>query len=241
MKNFTLITKTTLAFVFTFVLFGMQNHSFAAGIELKDGTAIRLKQMQTITSADARAGQLVSFEVLEDVRVGNTTVINQGTLVVATVVEAKSKKIFGRKGQLSIRFDYVKAIDGSQVPLRSATGKILQINQQLQTAGKREGIVSGLVKTAAFVGGSSVMPIAVVSNLILKKGKDVGAAQGQLIDVYVDGGAVVKIQNQFSIPKLTPTYIGGSTVTKVQKQIRVPKLTPKRSNPPARRIVRRNR
>jgi hypothetical protein len=241
MKNLTPITRTTLAFVFTFVLFGMQNHSFAAGIELKDGTAIRLKQMQTITSADARAGQLVSFEVLEDVRVGNTTVINQGTLVVATIVEAKSKKIFGRKGKLSLRFDYVQAVDGSRVPLRSAMGKILAITQSVQTTEKGQGMVSSLVSTAAFVAGSTVMPYAAVSNLLLKKGKDVGAAQGQLVDAYVEGTAVIKIQNKIINPKLSPTSIGGLKVVNGQNQISVPKLTTKRSSPPARRNVRRNR
>ncbi len=98
MKNLTLITKTAFAFIFTFVLLGMQNQSFAADIELKDGTPVRLKQMQTITSADARPEQLVSFEVLEDVKIGSTTVINQGTLVLATVVVAAAALMMRRMG-----------------------------------------------------------------------------------------------------------------------------------------------
>jgi hypothetical protein len=47
-------------------------------------------------------------------------------------------------------------------------------SKKIQTGERREGIVSGLVKTAAFVGGSSIMPIAVMSNLLLKRGNDEG-------------------------------------------------------------------
>ncbi len=75
---------------------------------------------------------LISFEVLEDVKVGNATVIRQGTLVVATVIEARSKKRFGRKRKLSLQFDYVKVVDGTQVSLRFAEGKILEKNSKLK-------------------------------------------------------------------------------------------------------------
>jgi Na+(H+)/acetate symporter ActP len=51
----------------------------------------------------------------------------------------------------------------------------------VQTAERREGIITNLVKTAAFVSGSRAMPIAVLSNLFLKRSNDVGLIQGQLI------------------------------------------------------------
>ena len=54
-------------------------------------------------------------------------------MVTATIVEAKSKKIFGRKGQLSLRFDHIKAFNDNQISLRFGSGKILKINQLVQT------------------------------------------------------------------------------------------------------------
>lgn len=218
MKNLNIIAKAALAILFSFVLFGTQNNSFAADVELKDGTPVRLKLAQTVTSADAEKGQLVSFEVLEDVKVGNATVIKQGSLVVATIVEARSKKSFGRKGKLSLQFDYVKAVDGTQVSLRVAEGKILEIKQQIENSEKREGLVSGIIKTTAFAAGVNPLPIEVASGL-LKKGKDVGLAQGQLIDVYVEAGASIKVKSQITFAKPTP----------------------KRAVQPVRRAARRNR
>lgn len=203
MKNLRLIAKTTLGVFFALVLFGTQNRTLAADVELMDGTPVRLRIMQTISSADAKAGQLVSFEVLEDVRVGNTIVIKQGTLVVATVTEARSKKTFGRKGRLSVRFDYVKAVDGTQISLRSIEGKILKINQQVENTEKREGIVSTLVKTAAFAGGVNAAPIVIASS-VLKKGKDIGIAQGHLIETYAEGLSIIKVKNQISSIRSIP-------------------------------------
>src|SRR3954462_15366338 len=45
---------------------------------LEDGTPVKLRINQTVSSADAHVGQTVDFEVLEEVKVGETLVIPKG-------------------------------------------------------------------------------------------------------------------------------------------------------------------
>src|SRR5438128_300622 len=45
---------------------------------LEDGTPVKLRISQTVSSADAHVGQTVNFEVLEEVKVSDTLVIPKG-------------------------------------------------------------------------------------------------------------------------------------------------------------------
>ena len=62
---------------------------------IPDGTPLRIRINQTISSADAKVGQTVDFEILDEVKVGDVVVIPKGGLALATVTEAQSKKTQG--------------------------------------------------------------------------------------------------------------------------------------------------
>jgi hypothetical protein len=62
---------------------------------LQDGTAIKLRLAENLTSATAKAGQQVSFEVLEEVDVEGVPVIAKGAQALATVTTAEPKKSMG--------------------------------------------------------------------------------------------------------------------------------------------------
>src|SRR4051812_39546055 len=55
---------------------------------LLDGTPIKLRLSQTISSADAKVGQEIPFEVVEDVKVEDTVVLPKGATAIAVVTEA---------------------------------------------------------------------------------------------------------------------------------------------------------
>lgn len=167
--------------------------TFAGGVKLEDGLQVRLRAGESITSAGAREGQLVSFEVAEDIRVGESVVIARGALAVATVVKAGSKKMFNRNGHLSLRFDYVQAVDGSKVPLRATSGKVIKVKQQVdERAGRSAG--SAVLGVAAALAGAPLYGQA--AGYVLGKGKNVGVFKGQLIDAYVEGAASVALKEQ---------------------------------------------
>ena len=92
----------------------------AQRIRLEEGTQVRLKLMEPLTSATAKVGQVVSFEVLDEIRIGESLVIAEGAAAWGTVVEAEGKRYMGRAGKLALQIEYVKAVDGTKVPLRAS-------------------------------------------------------------------------------------------------------------------------
>ncbi len=89
---------------------------------LEDGTPVKLVLAETISSADERVGNLVSFEVVEGVTVGDVVVIPRGSTAWATVTAAEPKKRMGRGGKLDINIDKVRLADGEKVLLRAVKG-----------------------------------------------------------------------------------------------------------------------
>ena len=71
------------------------------GPTLEDGTPIKLRISQTVSSADAHVGQTVDFEVLEEVKVNGLVVVPKGGVAWATVTVAESKKRSGTAGESS--------------------------------------------------------------------------------------------------------------------------------------------
>ena len=55
---------------------------------LLDGTPIKLRLSETISSSDAKVGQEIPFEVIEDISVDDAVVLPKGATAIATVTEA---------------------------------------------------------------------------------------------------------------------------------------------------------
>jgi hypothetical protein len=89
---------------------------------LRNGTPIKLKLDETLSSANARHGQKVEFDVLEEVKVAGVTVVPKGGLVCATVTEAEHKKSWGRCGKLTLSIDSVQLADGEKAPVLGKVG-----------------------------------------------------------------------------------------------------------------------
>ena len=139
---------------------------------IHDGTPIRLAIKETISSADSKVGENVYFEVLEDLKVGETTVIPRSALAVGTISQAEKKKTRGRGGKLEIKIEYVRLANEEKVPLRGA--------KENQGEGK-----PGLITTGVIV--SSLLFFPAAPAFLLVKGKDVMLYQGTAVTAYVDG------------------------------------------------------
>ena len=86
---------------------------------LEDGTPVKLRISQTVSSADAHLNDRVEFEVLENIKVADTVIIPKGSIAWGTVTEAKGKRWAGRGGKLEIVMDSVRLSDGEKVALRA--------------------------------------------------------------------------------------------------------------------------
>jgi len=139
---------------------------------LEDGTPVKLRTGRTISSADARVGDLVDFEVIHDVMVDRTAVIPRGSVAWGTVTEAHHKRRLGRGGKLSIRLDSVRMINGDRAALRSI--------KQASGGGHTRAMTAGMAVTAlAFY--------PAVPALLFVHGQDSTILKGTEVTAYVDG------------------------------------------------------
>ena len=86
---------------------------------LTDGTPLRVRLNRTVSSADARLGDPVDFEVVEDVLVNGAVVIQRGSRVMATVTEAQPKGLLGKAGKLNVSLDHARSVLGEKIALRA--------------------------------------------------------------------------------------------------------------------------
>ena len=84
--------KTLFAFVVSATL-------AAAQTTIPDGTKLRVRLDQTISSSTAEEGQTVELSVTEPVKVGDQIVIPEGARVTGTVTEAQEKRHDGTRRQ----------------------------------------------------------------------------------------------------------------------------------------------
>jgi hypothetical protein len=139
---------------------------------LLDGTAVKLRLAENLTSATAKTGQSVSFEVTEDVVVGGVTVLVKGGQAVATVTDANAKKNMGRGGKLDLNIDSARLLDGEKVQLRAS---------QDNKGGGHVGAMTGAMVATSIV----FFPAAPL--FLFMHGKDVTIPKGTEITAFVEG------------------------------------------------------
>jgi hypothetical protein len=142
-----------------------ENAGFTRTARLKEGTEVRLKLRDKLTSKTAVEGDPVNLMLDQDLKVGNITVAKAGALAVGTISHADKAGMVGRPGNLGLRLEYVKAND-SEIRLRGVQGK--------QGKGK-EGAAVALTIVFGPVG-------------LIKHGKNAEFKAGTPLVGYVDEG-----------------------------------------------------
>ena len=143
-----------------------------AGPTLLDGTPVRMRISETVSSADAKVGQEIPFEVVEDVDVDGVPVIAKGATAIATVTAAQPKRRMGRAGKLDISIGYVRLIDQEKAALRGVKDA---------QGGGHVGAMTGAIVATSIV----FFPAAPLFLLI--HGKDITIPQGTEITAFVQG------------------------------------------------------
>src|SRR3954468_9810304 len=149
----------------------------AAQITIPDGTKLRVRLDQTISSASAEHGQAVELSITEAVRVNDQVVIADGARVTGTVTMAQEKRHMGRAGKLDFSIDRVRAIDGEWIPIR-------------YTVNKASG-GSHAVSTGVLTAGAAVLFWPAAPAFLLIKGKDVNINKGVVFDAFTDADHVL--------------------------------------------------
>lgn len=151
---------------------------------LEDGTVVHLVLDENVSSADAKTGQTVSFEVVDDVAVNGFLVIPRGATAWATVTDAEHKRRMGRAGHVDMNIDKVRLADGEKAMLRA-----VKDSQGGSNTGK---MVGAMAATAIFTLGGSAL-------FLLVHGKDTTIPKGTAVTAFVQGNVTLdqsKFQKQ---------------------------------------------
>ena len=134
-----------------------------AKLTLKEGTDVKLKFAQDLSSKTATDDDPVNLVLDEDLKVGEVTVVKAGAKALGTVTHAKKAGMMGKGGELNLRLEYLVTGD-SRMRLRGTKGK------------EGEGKVGAAVALTVLFG-----PIG-----LIKHGKNVEVKQGTPLLAYVD-------------------------------------------------------
>ena len=129
---------------------------------LREGEDVNLRFAQALTSKTASEGDSVTFELVDDLKVGGVVVAKSGAKGVGEVTRASKAGMMGKAGDLAMRLDYLKDGD-NKIRLRGSKGK------------EGESGVTGAVVLTVLFG-----PIG-----LIKHGHDVEIKEGQSLHAFV--------------------------------------------------------
>ena len=152
---------------------------------LMDGTPVKLRLSQTLSSADAKVGQEIPFEVVEEVKVDDVVILPKGATAIGTVTEANAKKSMGRAGKLNMSISYARLADQEKVALRAI---------KESKGGGHVGAMTGAMVATSIV----FFPAAPL--FLFVHGKDITIPQGTEITAFVEGDMHLNMANFGAAP-----------------------------------------
>lgn len=130
-------------------------------ITLPKDSLVKIEFTQALSSKTAKAGDVVSFRVADNVFVNDVLVLPKGAAGVGNVKKVVGPRSFGRDARIDLTFSHVYAIDGSTVPVYIGD---LAKQQAKTAAGAAGATIGGMIIFGpigaiggAFVNGQSVV------------------------------------------------------------------------------------
>jgi hypothetical protein len=148
-----------------------------AQVVVPDGTKVRVRLDQSLSSATADEGQTVELSVTDPIRVDGAAVVAEGARATGTVVIAQEKRRMGRAGKLDFSVDRVRAVNGDWLPVRYTLTK---------KAGNSKAVSTGVITAGVAVVFWPAAPF-----VLLRKGKDIDINKGVTFDVFIDGNHTI--------------------------------------------------
>ncbi len=155
------------------------------GFGLEDGTPVKLRLMRTISSTEAKVGDRVDFEVLEEIKVDNVVVIPKGSAAWGTVTEARHRSIAFRGAKLNVSIKAVTLADGEKADLRAV--------RRFQAEG-RAGSMAGEMAVTGLV-FFPALPL-----FLFTPGKNIEIPKGTEISAYLNGDTPLVKQRSNNAP-----------------------------------------
>ena len=161
---------------------------------LLDGTPVKVRLAENLSSETNKTGDQVPFEVTEEVDVDGVAVIPKGAQALATVTDAEPKKRMGRGGKLDVNIDSVRLADGEKAQLRA---------EKNAKGGGHVGAMTGAMVGTAIV----FFPAAPL--FLFMHGKSVEIPKGTEVTAFVQGDMHLTMAN--FMPKPAPGDVASPT------------------------------
>lgn len=139
---------------------------------LMDGTPVKMRITQTISSADETVGEPVSFEVTDDISVDGVVLIAKGALGTATVTSVEKARRMGRAGNMNVNIDSVRLADGEKAQMRAVKDG---------QGSSHVGAMTGAMVATGIV----FFPVAPL--FLFMHGKDMVVPKGTEVTAFVQG------------------------------------------------------
>ena len=162
---------------------GFSQHRQTEPLQIPDGTLVEIEAPYRINSKEFKPNDEISFRVINPIKINGLTVIEQGANATGRIEKSKRGGHFGKAGLLVWSMQTVTAVDGSQVPLRTA-------QERLRGDSKAAKVATQMIITGALL--PFIAPVALLYGF--KRGKDAFIPAGKRYDVFVNGPAVVRVK-----------------------------------------------
>ena len=160
-----------------------------AQVMIPDGTRIRVRLEENLSSSSAELGQTVDFAVTQEVRVGDAIVVANGARATGSIVKVEERRRMGRAGMLDFSIERVQLVDGNWLNVRYTPNK-----NKGKGSGATAGVTTGILAVVFF-------PAAPLGLLV--KGHDVEINKGRTYEVFADESTYVNAAVAASTPLMT--------------------------------------
>jgi hypothetical protein len=143
-----------------------------ASLTIPDGTPIRVRLADSVSSAHARVGDPLDFVAVRDVDVGGFTVIPAGTVAQGSITGVQGKRLLGIGGNVTLKLDSVELINGNRVGL-SASKKV-------KGGSRTKLMVAAMIAT-------SLIFLPATPVFLLTRGHDGTVVKSTEITAHIDG------------------------------------------------------
>ena len=160
-----------------------------AQVMVPDGTKIRVRLEQNLSSETSELGQTVDFVVTQEVRIGDAVVVANGAHATGSIVEVEPKRRLGRAGKLDFSIERVQLVDGNWLSVRYTPQK---------NHGKGNGVTTGVLTAGIAVVFWPAAPLG-----LLIKGHEATIVKGRTYEVFSDDSVYVSGAIAASTPMMT--------------------------------------
>ncbi len=160
-----------------------------AQVMIPDGTKLRVRLEQNLTSETAELGQTVDFSVTQEVRVGDAVVVANGARATGSIIRAEARRRMGRSGQLDFTIERVQMVDGNWLSVRYTP---------LKNHGRGNGAATGVLTAGLAVVFWPAAPLG-----LLIRGHDATIIKGRTYEVFADESTYVAGAAAASVPPVT--------------------------------------